>query len=100
MSSTTTVTEAVPCPTPAVKVIKNGFGAEITGLDFTDGVTDEAFRFIEAAVKKVRHIQRVQPTKDLGTEITHSMALPLSVRQTWLTRPTSSLLESLENLTM
>ncbi|KAE8138663.1 hypothetical protein BDV38DRAFT_292219 [Aspergillus pseudotamarii] len=52
MSTATTMTEAVPCPTPALKAIKNGFGAEITGLDFTDGVTDEAFRFIEAAVKK------------------------------------------------
>lgn len=53
MSTTSTVTQTVLCSSPDLKVIKNGFGAEITGLDFTHGVTDEAFRFIEDAVKKV-----------------------------------------------
>ncbi|GKZ57891.1 hypothetical protein AnigIFM50267_005184 [Aspergillus niger] len=53
MSTTSiTVTQAVLRSNPNLKVIKNGFGAEITGLDFTHGVTDEAFRFIEDAVKK------------------------------------------------
>ena len=53
MSTTSTVTQTALCSRPDLKVIKNGFGAEITGLDFTYGVTDEAFRFIEDAVKKV-----------------------------------------------
>lgn len=53
MSTTTTVVESATTSTPTLRVIKNGFGAEITGLDFADGVTDEAFRFLENAVKKV-----------------------------------------------
>ncbi|KAL4924175.1 uncharacterized protein BDV17DRAFT_284902 [Aspergillus undulatus] len=44
-----TVTTA---PIPRLRVIKNGFGAEITGLHFANGVTDEGYRFIEEAVKK------------------------------------------------
>lgn len=55
--STTTIetvtTPAAPAPTPSLRVIKNGFGAEITGLDFANGVTDEGYMFIEDAVKKV-----------------------------------------------
>jgi alpha-ketoglutarate-dependent 2,4-dichlorophenoxyacetate dioxygenase len=38
---------------PTLDVIKNGFGAEITGLDFTNGVTEEAYNFIRDAVTKV-----------------------------------------------
>ncbi|GAM33545.1 hypothetical protein TCE0_011f00513 [Talaromyces pinophilus] len=37
---------------PTLDVIKNGFGAEITGLDFTNGVTEEAYNFIRDAVTK------------------------------------------------
>jgi alpha-ketoglutarate-dependent 2,4-dichlorophenoxyacetate dioxygenase len=36
-----------------LKVNNSGFGVEITGLDFASGVTDEGYRFIEDAVKKV-----------------------------------------------
>jgi alpha-ketoglutarate-dependent 2,4-dichlorophenoxyacetate dioxygenase len=39
--------------TPSLRVIKNGFGAEITGLDFAHGVTNEGYMFIEDAVKEV-----------------------------------------------
>jgi alpha-ketoglutarate-dependent 2,4-dichlorophenoxyacetate dioxygenase len=53
MSTTTTETVTAPAPTPSLRVIKNGFGAEITGLDFANGVTDEGYMFIEDAVKKV-----------------------------------------------
>lgn len=51
--STTTTTMTAPSPTPSVRAIKNGFGAEILGLDFASGVSDEGYRFIEDAVKKV-----------------------------------------------
>lgn len=53
MSTTITETVTAPAPTPSLKVIKNGFGAEITGLDFANGVTDEGYMFIEDAIKKV-----------------------------------------------
>jgi hypothetical protein len=53
MSTTITETVTVPAPTPSLRVIKNGFGAEITGLDFSNGVTDEGYMIIEDAVKKV-----------------------------------------------
>ncbi|KAE8345152.1 hypothetical protein BDV24DRAFT_171090 [Aspergillus arachidicola] len=52
MSTSTTETVTAPAPTPSLRVIKNGFGAEITGLDFANGVTDEGYKFIEDAVKK------------------------------------------------
>lgn len=57
MSSTSTLTETaltskVPAK-PSLTVIKNGFGAEITGLEFINGVTDEAYHFIRDAVTKV-----------------------------------------------
>ncbi|RJE21092.1 dioxygenase [Aspergillus sclerotialis] len=52
MSTTTTNTVTASSPAPSLKVIKNGFGAEITGLDFANGVTDEGYRFIDDAVKK------------------------------------------------
>ncbi|KAJ5414021.1 hypothetical protein N7509_000648 [Penicillium cosmopolitanum] len=52
MSTTITETVTAPAPTPSLKVIKNGFGAEITGLDFANGVTDEGYMFIEDAIKK------------------------------------------------
>lgn len=59
MSSTTTLTETASIPKaspgPTLTVIKNGFGAEITGLDFTNGVTDEAYNYIRNAVTKVGH---------------------------------------------
>lgn len=59
MSTTTTVTKTVPTSALAakikVRVIKNGFGAEITGLDFANGVTNEAYNYIKDAVNKVRH---------------------------------------------
>jgi alpha-ketoglutarate-dependent 2,4-dichlorophenoxyacetate dioxygenase len=54
MSTTATQTITATTSGPSVKVIKNGFGAEITGLDFANGVTEEGYRFIEDAVKKVR----------------------------------------------
>lgn len=57
MSSTTIFTDTSSTPKislqPTLDVIKNGFGAEITGLDFTNGVTDEAYHFIRDAVTKV-----------------------------------------------
>jgi alpha-ketoglutarate-dependent 2,4-dichlorophenoxyacetate dioxygenase len=53
MSTTITQTVNAGGPTPSLTVIKNGFGAEITGLDFVNGVTDEEYRFLEYAVKKV-----------------------------------------------
>jgi alpha-ketoglutarate-dependent 2,4-dichlorophenoxyacetate dioxygenase len=57
MSSTTTLISATPSSTvslePTLTVIKNGFGAEITDLDFANGVTDEAYQFIREAVTKV-----------------------------------------------
>lgn len=53
MSTTITNTVTAPSPTPSVTAIKNGFGAEILGLDFGNGVTDEGYRVIENAVKKV-----------------------------------------------
>ncbi|KAL2821224.1 hypothetical protein BJX63DRAFT_418228 [Aspergillus granulosus] len=52
MSTTVTETVTSSSHTPSLRVIKNGFGAEITGLDFANGVTDEGYRFIEDAVKK------------------------------------------------
>ncbi|KAF4990935.1 hypothetical protein F66182_16589, partial [Fusarium sp. NRRL 66182] len=56
MSSTTTLTETATIPNvspgPTLTVIKNRFGAEITGLDFTNGVTDEAYNYIRDAVTK------------------------------------------------
>lgn len=57
MSSTTTLTRATPNSRvslePTLTVIKNGFGAEITGLDFANGVSDEAYQFLREAVTKV-----------------------------------------------
>ncbi|CAI7650233.1 unnamed protein product [Penicillium pancosmium] len=53
MSTTFTETVMAPAPTPSLRVIKNGFGAEITGLDFANGVTDAGYMFIEDAIKKV-----------------------------------------------
>lgn len=57
MSSTTTLMESAPTPKvsaePTLTVIKNGFGAEITGINFASGVTDEAYHFIRDAVTKV-----------------------------------------------
>lgn len=53
MSTTTIETVTAPAPAPSLRVIKNGFGAEITGLDFANGVTDEGYLFIEEVVKKV-----------------------------------------------
>ncbi len=53
MSITITDTVTAPSPTPSLRVIKNGFGAEICGLEFANGVSDEGYRFIEDAVKKV-----------------------------------------------
>ncbi|KAF7586966.1 hypothetical protein BBP40_007965 [Aspergillus hancockii] len=52
MSTTITETVTTPAPTPSLRVIKNGFGAEITGLDFATGVTDKGYMFIEDAIKK------------------------------------------------
>lgn len=50
----TTITDTVTAPSPAfVRAIKNGFGAEIFGLDFANGVNDDGYHFIEDAVKKV-----------------------------------------------
>ena len=57
MSTTITETVTAPAPTPSLRVIKNGFGAEITGLDFANGVTDEGYMFIEDAIKKVAALQ-------------------------------------------
>lgn len=53
MSITTTNTVTASSLTPSLRVIKNGFGAEITGLDFANGVTDEGYHLIDDAVKKV-----------------------------------------------
>jgi alpha-ketoglutarate-dependent 2,4-dichlorophenoxyacetate dioxygenase len=57
MSSTTTLTKTAPTPKispePTLTVIKNGFGAEISSLDFANGVTDEAYHFIRDAVTRV-----------------------------------------------
>lgn len=53
MSTTIANTVTAPSPTPSARAIKNGFGAEILGLDFANGVTDEGYRVIENAVKKV-----------------------------------------------
>lgn len=53
MSTTLTETVTAHSPPPSLRVIKNGFGAEITGLNFAEGVTDKGYRFIEDAVKKV-----------------------------------------------
>lgn len=57
MSRTTILTETARTPEvspkPTLTVIKNGFGAEVTGLDFANGVTDEAYHFIRDAVTKV-----------------------------------------------
>ncbi|KAL4920403.1 hypothetical protein BDW62DRAFT_209207 [Aspergillus aurantiobrunneus] len=50
--SITTETVTPTAPTPTLRVIKNGFGAEITGLDFANGVTDEGYRFLENTVEK------------------------------------------------
>ena len=36
-----------------VKPIKNNFGAEITGLSFSEGVSGEAYQLIHNAVKEV-----------------------------------------------
>lgn len=57
MSTTTTATRTNTAPTssPIVRPIKNGFGADITGLDFANGVTDEAYQLILNAVKAVGH---------------------------------------------
>jgi alpha-ketoglutarate-dependent 2,4-dichlorophenoxyacetate dioxygenase len=54
MSTTATQTTTATISGPSLKVIKNGFGAEITGLNFANGVTEEGYRFIEEAVNKVR----------------------------------------------
>ncbi|PWY94410.1 2,4-dichlorophenoxyacetate alpha-ketoglutarate dioxygenase [Aspergillus sclerotioniger CBS 115572] len=51
-ASNSIFSSAIMSTTPTIQVIKNGFGAEITGLDFADGVTDEAYHSIEDAVKK------------------------------------------------
>ncbi|KAJ0414068.1 hypothetical protein BJY00DRAFT_321364 [Aspergillus carlsbadensis] len=51
MSATVTQTITPTTSGPSLRVIKNGFGAEITGLDFANGVTDEGYRYIEEAVK-------------------------------------------------
>lgn len=57
MSRTTILTETARTPEvsprPTLTVIKNGFGADVTGLDFANGVTDEAYHFIRDAVTKV-----------------------------------------------
>jgi hypothetical protein len=51
MSATTNLIEnervSAPTPIPTSKVIKYGFVAEITGLNFAYGATDEASHFIE-----------------------------------------------------
>lgn len=77
MSSTTTLTETTTTPkssrNPTLTVIKNGFGAEITGLNFADGVTDDAYHFIRDAITKVRFVYlhllksvaNIQPTARL-----------------------------------
>lgn len=60
MSATIAETVTARSSTPTLRVIKNGFGAEITGLDFADGVTDEGYRLIEDAVKKVSQLRSDQ----------------------------------------
>jgi alpha-ketoglutarate-dependent 2,4-dichlorophenoxyacetate dioxygenase len=54
MSITATQTITTTSSGPSLRVIKSGFGAEITGLDFANGVTEEGYPFIEDAVKRVR----------------------------------------------
>lgn len=55
MSTTITNTVTAPSPAPSMRVIKNGFGAEIFGLEFANGVSDDEYHFIEDAVKKVSY---------------------------------------------
>lgn len=100
MSTTATKTYTTTASTPTLRVIKNGFGAEITGLDFADGVTDEAYHFIDDAVKNVTHPWRRCPRYELCPKMTYSTALPLSVKQNWLMRLILSLLACSVTLTM
>ncbi len=53
MSTTITEVRAVSSAAPKITELRPGFGAEIKGLDFGEGVTEEAFRFVENAVIKV-----------------------------------------------
>lgn len=51
--------------------LRPGFAAEITGLDFANGVTEDASRFVQDAVTKVRppyHHQSTPTDKDYNTE--------------------------------
>lgn len=79
MMSTTIIETMAARPSPSLRVIKNGFGAEITGLDFANGVTDEGYRFIEEAVKKVGAWSRRLEWS--GAKTIRSMDLPSSERQ-------------------
>lgn len=47
------MSSAADKPGPQLEVMKNGFGANITNLNFADGVDEDGFRFIEQGVKKV-----------------------------------------------
>lgn len=53
-----TVTETITSPTTThTRELQPGFGAEVHGLDFTNGVTDKSYRLIEELVKKARSLQ-------------------------------------------
>jgi hypothetical protein len=66
-----------------MRVIKNGFGAEIFGLEFANGVSDDGYHFIEDAVKKVR----LRLWKKSSSAEIYSMDLLSYDRQNWSTRP-------------
>lgn len=83
MSATITDTVTTPRPAPSMRVIKNGFGAEIFGLEFANGVSDDGYYFIEDVVKKV---SLMLWEKSSSAEI-NSMDLLLYDRQNWSTRP-------------
>lgn len=52
-----TVGAQTSATTYKLREVKNGFGAEIRGFDFTNGVRDEEFRVLQDAVTKVRNLK-------------------------------------------
>lgn len=53
--STTVTTTTLESTKYQLSEIKNGFGAEIRGLDFTNGVNDDDYRVLLDAVTKVSY---------------------------------------------
>jgi hypothetical protein len=64
-----------------LKELKFGFGAEIRGLDFVNGVSEDSFRLIEDAVTKVSSQKKksCQDTVEICGSCSTSMELWSSV---------------------